>query len=66
MTAAHRTTAVESPCIRLCRVHPQFGLCEGCGRTLAEIGGWLSLDAGERRAIMAALPGRLATMAEQA
>jgi uncharacterized protein len=34
-------------------------LCAGCGRTLAEIGGWLRYTDGERRAIMAALPQRL-------
>ncbi|MGU9979109.1 DUF1289 domain-containing protein [Phreatobacter sp. HK31-P] len=64
MTVAHRATAIESPCIRLCRMHPRHGLCEGCGRTLAEIGGWLSMSAGQRCTIMAALPGRLAAMAE--
>jgi len=42
----------------------RHGLCEGCGRTLAEIGGWLSMSTAERQAIMEALPGRLATMAE--
>jgi predicted Fe-S protein YdhL (DUF1289 family) len=35
------------------------GICEGCGRTLAEIGGWLGFTEAERRAIIAVLPGRL-------
>ncbi len=64
MTTARRSMSIESPCIRLCRMDARHGLCEGCGRTLAEIGGWLSMSAAERQAVMEALPGRLATMAE--
>ena len=64
MTSIRRPVQIESPCIRLCRVDMRNGLCEGCGRTLAEIGGWLAMTAGERQAIMEALPGRLATIAE--
>lgn len=29
-----------SPCISLCRMNPQTGLCEGCFRTLDEIAQW--------------------------
>ena len=64
MTATRRAMPIESPCIRLCRMDARHGLCEGCGRTLAEIGGWLSMSAAERQAVMEALPGRLAMMAE--
>jgi predicted Fe-S protein YdhL (DUF1289 family) len=55
--------AVPSPCIRLCVLDPARGLCAGCGRTLAEIGGWLSFSPAERDAIMKELPARLAAMA---
>lgn len=34
------------------------GLCEGCGRTLAEIAAWGTLTNAERRAIMNELPKR--------
>jgi predicted Fe-S protein YdhL (DUF1289 family) len=51
---------IESPCVKICTLDTQAGLCRGCGRTLAEIAGWLRLTAGERRQIMAELPGRLA------
>jgi uncharacterized protein len=51
-----------SPCIRLCTIDPLHGLCVGCGRTLAEIGRWMGLGETERRAIMAALPARLASV----
>jgi uncharacterized protein len=42
---------------------PARGICTGCGRTSAEIGGWLGYSEAERRALMAALPGRLKTQA---
>ncbi|MFM9974384.1 MAG: DUF1289 domain-containing protein [Beijerinckiaceae bacterium] len=35
------------------------GLCEGCGRTLAEIGQWSRMTETERQAIMRELPVRL-------
>jgi predicted Fe-S protein YdhL (DUF1289 family) len=35
-------------------------LCEGCGRTLAEIAQWGRLSEAERQAIMLVLPERLA------
>lgn len=31
-----------SPCISLCRMNPQTGLCEGCLRTIDEIAQWSS------------------------
>ncbi len=38
------------------------GYCFGCGRTSAEIAGWLSYSPRERRDIMNALPARLETV----
>ena len=49
----------RSPCVRICTMDPESGLCEGCGRTLAEIAGWLRMSEDERQAIMDALPDRL-------
>jgi uncharacterized protein len=49
---------IASPCIKVCVIDPVSGLCSGCGRTLVEIAAWASLDAGERRRIMAELPAR--------
>ncbi|MCB1498493.1 MAG: DUF1289 domain-containing protein [Bauldia sp.] len=51
-----------SPCIKVCVVDGPSGLCAGCGRTLAEIGSWLGLSDAQRRAVMAELPARLATL----
>jgi len=51
-----------SPCVRLCTLDPERGICVGCGRTLAEIGNWMRYSDEERRAIMALLPQRLAAV----
>jgi uncharacterized protein len=55
-----QTPPVSTPCIKVCAVSGQTGLCIGCGRTLAEIASWGSLDENRRQAIMADLPARLA------
>ena len=57
--------AIETPCTKICTVDPASGLCIGCGRTLAEIGGWTLLTAQERRDIMATLQRRLAQLRER-
>ncbi len=51
--------SIKSPCIKVCAVDGQSGWCLGCGRTLAEIGGWASIDERERDRVMAALPARM-------
>lgn len=53
--------ALISPCIGVC-VISEDDLCEGCGRTLDEIAGWLVMGPTRRDAVMAALPARLAEM----
>lgn len=50
---------ITSPCIKVCAVDGQTGLCLGCGRTLAEIGGWSGLGQPGREQIMAQLPQRM-------
>jgi predicted Fe-S protein YdhL (DUF1289 family) len=50
---------IESPCNKICAIDPTSALCVGCGRTLAEIAGWISFRADERARIMAELPRRL-------
>ena len=59
---ASTVTTIESPCNKVCVVHPAQKLCIGCGRSLDEIARWIDLDATERRRIMAMLPVRLKTM----
>jgi predicted Fe-S protein YdhL (DUF1289 family) len=41
------TRPVRSPCVSICRIDAESGLCTGCQRTLDEIGDWGSMaDAG--------------------
>lgn len=54
-------TAIESPCILVCSIDARTGYCVGCGRTREEIASWIAMTPQMRRAIMDALPGRLAT-----
>jgi uncharacterized protein len=54
--------SIETPCIRICVVHPSLRLCTGCGRSLDEIARWIDLTADERGRIAAQLPPRLAAM----
>lgn len=53
---------IESPCRRICVLDPVTDLCIGCGRTRDEITAWRSLDADQRRAVMATLAARLQDM----
>ncbi|MGR3724177.1 DUF1289 domain-containing protein [Abyssibius alkaniclasticus] len=49
---------VESPCVKICVVHPAARICIGCFRTPDEIARWSRLSAEARREIIAALPAR--------
>ena len=49
---------VESPCVKICVVHPATRLCTGCYRYIDEIGAWGRMTPEERRAVMADLPSR--------
>jgi predicted Fe-S protein YdhL (DUF1289 family) len=48
----------ESPCVKICVMHPESGLCIGCYRTNAEIAAWVRMGRKERLAIMAELEAR--------
>jgi len=49
---------METPCIHVCVIVAETGLCEGCGRSLHEIARWSEFTAEERAAIMRELPDR--------
>jgi uncharacterized protein len=49
---------IQSPCVKLCVVHPAERICVGCFRSIDEIGAWSRLSHEERAAIMADLPSR--------
>lgn len=47
---AKQVPHVPSPCVSVCVMHPKTGLCEGCLRSLPEIGDWgLMNDAAKRQ-----------------
>ena len=50
--------AIATPCIQVCVVDGESGLCLGCHRRMKEIAAWSRFSDEERAAIMAALPGR--------
>lgn len=52
-------TRASTPCIRVCLLDPETGLCEGCGRTREEIASWFRFSEEERVRIMAELQERM-------
>jgi len=51
---------IESPCTRICVIHPETRLCTGCARSADEIAQWTRFSPQDRRAIMEELPQRQA------
>lgn len=49
---------IQSPCVKLCVVHPEERICVGCFRSIDEIGSWSRLSPEARAQIMAELPSR--------
>jgi predicted Fe-S protein YdhL (DUF1289 family) len=49
---------IQSPCVKICVIHPETRLCVGCLRSIDEIGSWSRMTPDDRKAIMAELPGR--------
>ena len=53
---------IESPCVKICLIHPEAAICVGCHRTREEIAIWGRLSAEARRAVMEDLPARKALL----
>ena len=49
---------IQSPCVRICVVHPEARICTGCLRTLDEIRDWSRMSPEARAEIMQTLPDR--------
>lgn len=49
---------IKTPCIKVCVVDGESGLCLGCYRRLNEVAAWARLSEAEREAILAELPDR--------
>jgi uncharacterized protein len=56
------TANIGSPCRKICAIDKPSGLCAGCGRTLQEIAAWSASNDGQKRAILAQLPARMALL----
>ena len=56
---------VQSPCVKLCVIHPEERLCVGCLRTMDEIAGWSRLTPQERMDVLADLQNRAPRMAKR-
>lgn len=56
---------IESPCVKVCVIHPAEGLCVGCLRSLDEIARWSAMTGDQRRAVMADLPARAPRLARR-
>lgn len=55
----------QSPCVKVCAVHPVERICTGCLRTLDEIAAWSGLSSEARQAILAELPARAPRLARR-
>jgi predicted Fe-S protein YdhL (DUF1289 family) len=49
---------VQSPCVKICIIHPETRLCTGCLRSIDEIGAWSTMSPAARSMVMDALPDR--------
>ena len=49
---------IRTPCVKVCVVDGESGLCLGCYRTLPEVAGWARYTDAERERLMAELPAR--------
>lgn len=56
---------VESPCVKICVMHPGARICTGCFRTIEEIAQWSQLTTEERQSILNALPARAPELARR-
>jgi uncharacterized protein len=55
---------MTSPCVKVCQMDPQLGLCLGCRRSLDEIARWGSMSDAERQGVMDVLSSRKLDVAE--
>ncbi len=65
MDEVWKRAEIQSPCVKLCVVHPEARICVGCFRSIDEIATWSRLTPSERQAIMAELPARATTLTKR-
>jgi len=49
---------IKTPCIKVCVIDGETGLCMGCYRELTEVAAWQKLSDEDRARIMTELPTR--------
>ena len=52
-------TDIQSPCISVCRMSDNSGLCVGCFRTSVEIAGWSSAGDDSKRSVWKLIEQRM-------
>ena len=60
MAADKTLEALPSPCISVCQMDPQDGVCVGCFRTRAEIAAWRSMSRHDQLVLLDILQDRRA------
>ncbi len=55
---------IPTPCISVCRVNADDGLCEGCFRTLGEISAWGRSTAANKRELWKTIMHRVKLVAD--
>jgi len=58
MSSPRPPAPIKTPCIKVCVVDGESGLCLGCYRRLHEVAGWARMSDDERAVILQALPDR--------
>ncbi|MBI4756798.1 MAG: DUF1289 domain-containing protein [Betaproteobacteria bacterium] len=58
----HVDAPPASPCVKVCRINPDNGLCCGCLRTVDEISAWSGASAAQKRAILGRVARRRANL----
>jgi predicted Fe-S protein YdhL (DUF1289 family) len=54
----NRSNPVINPCVNICRMHANGQFCQGCWRTLHEIGLWDQMNDQQKAEVAALLPCR--------
>ena len=49
---------IQSPCVKICVIHPEARLCIGCLRSADEIAAWSRMTPDARKAVIADLSAR--------
>ena len=65
MPSAGPPRSIATPCVQVCAIDGESGLCLGCFRSMPEIASWARLGDEAREAIMAELPGRRGRIAPE-